>query len=273
MSNTRNLTAQQQSTTGMIIPNKSTIEEEYIEVPYGRAAPESSVSTLEDSDRDDALPEPPDTAGDYPLSPASPAKGLNGLGARLLKDDNDEPEYGPASVEEQDKVRPEDELHIDEHQPHSDDGAKKTQKLVEAGFEVTPPQHPAPEDIPEPSPAAATDPPSPAEASLVSTAAPVLPDSSSFPSSHGDRQPVDASPGSLAHPTPEANPLPLQAPAAKSSSAVETSSEPLSDEAVIVPVHPETEVSAAAASGPQNLTGVDGEVVGGSASFIPLFSG
>ncbi|KAJ7928520.1 hypothetical protein B0H13DRAFT_2652973 [Mycena leptocephala] len=69
-SDTSNLTAQQQqsttATSAMIIPNKSTIEEEYIEVPYGREARESGVSTLDDRDRGDALPDPPDTASDYP---------------------------------------------------------------------------------------------------------------------------------------------------------------------------------------------------------------
>ncbi|KAJ7076896.1 hypothetical protein B0H15DRAFT_934193 [Mycena belliarum] len=126
LSDTSNLTAQQQSTTatsGMIIPNKSTIEEEYIEVPYGREARESGTSTLDDRDRGrdlDADPgEPPDTASEYPLSPQSPAGGLSGLGARLLKDEGDDPEYGVgssdrdrgesrggrASVDEQDNMR------------------------------------------------------------------------------------------------------------------------------------------------------------------------
>ncbi|KAJ7782854.1 hypothetical protein B0H16DRAFT_1494629 [Mycena metata] len=103
MSDQSNLTAQQQSTTAtsaIIIPNKSTIEEEYIEVPYGREARESGGSTLDDrDDRDrerdrmrdrDTLPEPPDTASDYPLSPQSPAGGLSGLSARLMKDDDDD---------------------------------------------------------------------------------------------------------------------------------------------------------------------------------------
>ncbi|KAK7057473.1 hypothetical protein R3P38DRAFT_2841197 [Favolaschia claudopus] len=95
-SDTSNLTAQQSTTatSGMIIPNKSTIEEEYIEVPYGREARES-VDTLDDRDRND-LPDPPDTASDYPLSPQSPAGGLNGLSARLLKEDNDD-DYGRSS--------------------------------------------------------------------------------------------------------------------------------------------------------------------------------
>ncbi|KAJ7497027.1 hypothetical protein FB451DRAFT_1359481 [Mycena latifolia] len=113
MSDTSNLTAQQQqsttATSGMIIPNKSTIEEEYIEVPYGREARESGSSTLDDRERSrDVDPdpgEPPDTASDYPLSPQSPAGGLSGLSARLLKDEDDEPEYGRASVGSSDRDR------------------------------------------------------------------------------------------------------------------------------------------------------------------------
>ncbi|KAJ7188573.1 hypothetical protein C8R46DRAFT_25023 [Mycena filopes] len=99
MSDTSNLTAQQSTTatSAIIIPNKSTIEEEYIEVPYGREARESG-GTLDDRDeRDrqrerDTLPEPPDTASDYPLSPQTPAGGLNGLSARLIRDDDDDEE-------------------------------------------------------------------------------------------------------------------------------------------------------------------------------------
>ncbi|KAJ7232792.1 hypothetical protein B0H12DRAFT_1328021 [Mycena haematopus] len=90
-SDTSNLTAQQSTTatSAMIIPNKSTIEEEYIEVPYGRET-RNSVETLDDRDRNDSLPDPPDTASDYPMSPQSPAGGLNGLSARLRGDDDDD---------------------------------------------------------------------------------------------------------------------------------------------------------------------------------------
>ncbi|KAJ7502873.1 hypothetical protein B0H11DRAFT_607464 [Mycena galericulata] len=128
MSDNSNLTAQQSTTatSGMIIPNKSTMEEEYIEVPYGREARESGSSTQDDRERSrdaDADLEPPDTASEYPLSPQSPAGGLNGLSARL-KDEDDEPEYrsfsdrdrgssrGRASVDEQDKARRDYELRI-----------------------------------------------------------------------------------------------------------------------------------------------------------------
>ncbi|CAK5265603.1 unnamed protein product [Mycena citricolor] len=99
MSDSSNMTAQQQqSTTSTIIPNTSTIEEEYIEVPYGREARESAASTTfnDDRDRRDADPEPPDTASDYPLSPQSPPGGLSGLGARLLKEDSGEEDYDNA---------------------------------------------------------------------------------------------------------------------------------------------------------------------------------
>ncbi|KAJ6558466.1 hypothetical protein DFH09DRAFT_1279888 [Mycena vulgaris] len=117
MSDNSNLTAQGPSTTatsGMIIPNKSTIEEEYIEVPYGREARESGSSTLDDRDRSrgreaDAEPRPPtpDTASEYPISPQSPAGGLSGLSARLMKDDDrdEEPEYGRASAGSSDRDR------------------------------------------------------------------------------------------------------------------------------------------------------------------------
>ncbi|KAJ7690687.1 hypothetical protein B0H17DRAFT_584572 [Mycena rosella] len=116
MSELSNVTAQQQQSTtaasGMIIPNKSTIEEEYIEVPYGREARESGTSTLDDRDRgrevDEDPGEPPDTASDYPISPQSPGGGLNGLSglsARLLKDEDEEPEYGRASVGSSDRDR------------------------------------------------------------------------------------------------------------------------------------------------------------------------
>ncbi|KAG6857734.1 hypothetical protein H0H87_004150 [Tephrocybe sp. NHM501043] len=80
------------ATSGMIIPNKSTIEEEYIKVPYGRERESGSMSIDErdrggDSGRltDGEL----DSASDYPMSPQSPPAGLSGLSARL-KDVDDE---------------------------------------------------------------------------------------------------------------------------------------------------------------------------------------
>ncbi|KAL0577750.1 component of the polarisome [Marasmius crinis-equi] len=97
-------TANAQSTTatsGMIIPNTSTMEEEYIEVPYGRdrdVRGSGSTTTAEDNrDRRDTSQErgyenEPDTASDYPSpSPMSPPRGLAGLSARLrgVEDDDD----------------------------------------------------------------------------------------------------------------------------------------------------------------------------------------
>jgi hypothetical protein len=86
----------------MIIPNKSTIEEEYIEVPYGRDARESGSSTIDEHERsrettgdngrltDGDL----DTTSEYPspLSPRSPPAGLSGLSARLkgVEDEDDQ---------------------------------------------------------------------------------------------------------------------------------------------------------------------------------------
>ncbi|RXW21310.1 hypothetical protein EST38_g4543 [Candolleomyces aberdarensis] len=85
-----------QSTTagsGMIIPNKSTIEEEYIEVPYGREQRESGA-TIDtpggDMIRDASMGD--DSASEYPgMSPRSPPSGLNGLSSRLreIQDDDD----------------------------------------------------------------------------------------------------------------------------------------------------------------------------------------
>ncbi|KAG6920029.1 hypothetical protein DXG01_010097 [Tephrocybe rancida] len=80
------------ATSDVIIPNKSTIEEEYIKVPYGRERESASMS-IDERDRsgdgsrltDGEL----DSASDYPMSPQSPPAGLSGLSARL-KDVNDE---------------------------------------------------------------------------------------------------------------------------------------------------------------------------------------
>ncbi|KAF9460746.1 hypothetical protein BDZ94DRAFT_1265413 [Collybia nuda] len=90
------------ATSDMIIPNKSTIEEEYIEVPYGRDGRESGSTTVDERERsretsgdigrltDGEM----DSASEYPspLSPRSPPAGLSGLSARLqgVGDDDDE---------------------------------------------------------------------------------------------------------------------------------------------------------------------------------------
>ncbi|CAA7259162.1 unnamed protein product [Cyclocybe aegerita] len=86
------------ATSAVIIPTKSTMEEEYIDIPYGRDARESGVTTIDERDRvpdgrDNGLEEPPDSASDYPspMSSRSPPAGLGGLAARLkgVEDDDD----------------------------------------------------------------------------------------------------------------------------------------------------------------------------------------
>ncbi|KAF8895714.1 hypothetical protein CPB84DRAFT_1782266 [Gymnopilus junonius] len=81
-------TAPAQSTTAtsaVIIPNKSTMEEEFIDIPYGREARDSGVTTIDerqgDPARDGRETEPPDSASDYPspMSSRSPPAGLGGL--------------------------------------------------------------------------------------------------------------------------------------------------------------------------------------------------
>ena len=69
----------------MIIPNKSTIAEEEIEVPYGRQIRDSSsTAMMDDGDRDG------NTDGEQGLSPM--VGGLNGLSARLKQvDEEDSP--------------------------------------------------------------------------------------------------------------------------------------------------------------------------------------
>ncbi|KAJ3994146.1 hypothetical protein F5050DRAFT_573423 [Lentinula boryana] len=92
------------ATSGMIIPNTSTMEEEYIEVPYGRDARESGSSNNDERDQSrDRGQDPgfspgftedePDSASNYPspMSPSSPAVGLSGLSARFKTDDEDGP--------------------------------------------------------------------------------------------------------------------------------------------------------------------------------------
>lgn len=75
----------QSATSGVIIPNKSTIAEEEIEVPYGRQIRDSSsTAMLDDGDRDRQ------TDGELESSPM--VGGLNGLSARLKQvDEEDNP--------------------------------------------------------------------------------------------------------------------------------------------------------------------------------------
>ena len=73
----------QSATSGVIIPNKSTIAEEEIEVPYGRQIRDSaSTAMLDDGDRDR------NTDGEQESSPM--VGGLNGLSARLKQVDGED---------------------------------------------------------------------------------------------------------------------------------------------------------------------------------------
>ena len=85
------------ATSAMIIPNKSTIAEEEIEVPFGgREGRESSSTAIDDRDRggdrvDTDVEADRDPESDY-RSPKSPIGGLSGLSARLGRDtDDDDP--------------------------------------------------------------------------------------------------------------------------------------------------------------------------------------
>ena len=72
----------QSATSGVIIPNKSTIAEEEIEVPYGRQIRDSSsTAMLDEGDRDRQ------TDGEQESSPM--VGGLNGLSARLKQVDEE----------------------------------------------------------------------------------------------------------------------------------------------------------------------------------------
>jgi protein SPA2 len=75
------------ATSGMIVPNKSTIAEEDIEIPYGREARDSSSTAADDrelmrGDGEDGEPESTDYMGGL--------SGLSGLSARLRGDDTDD---------------------------------------------------------------------------------------------------------------------------------------------------------------------------------------
>ncbi|KAL0956247.1 hypothetical protein HGRIS_002401 [Hohenbuehelia grisea] len=89
------------ATSGMIIPNKSTMAEEEIKVPFGRDPRESLEGRDRSRDRSQEsgfTDHEPDTASEYlsPTTPQSPAAGLNGLSARL-KDVEDDDDIGPAN--------------------------------------------------------------------------------------------------------------------------------------------------------------------------------
>ncbi|KAJ8076914.1 component of the polarisome [Marasmius tenuissimus] len=135
-------TANAQSTTatsGMIIPNTSTMEEEYIEVPYGRdrdVRGSGSTTTAEDRDRRDTSQErgydnEPDSASVYPSpSPRSPPGGLSGLSARLRNVDDDSDVGGKSPDDYYDRDR----ASVSRASIHSDRSAGGiTSRLAAAG--------------------------------------------------------------------------------------------------------------------------------------------
>ena len=85
------------ATSAVIIPNKSTMEEEYIDIPYGRDGRESGVTILDERERTrDGVggDNERDSASEYPspmMNSRSPLVGLSGLSARLkgVEDDDE----------------------------------------------------------------------------------------------------------------------------------------------------------------------------------------
>lgn len=91
-SDSTSTTNAQSATAGMVIPNKSTIAEEEIEVPYGREVRDSTGTAVDDRERSRDRGRETDTdAEDEFRSPAGGLGGLSGLTARLqAEDDEDE---------------------------------------------------------------------------------------------------------------------------------------------------------------------------------------
>ncbi|KAF5351618.1 hypothetical protein D9756_007499 [Leucocoprinus leucothites] len=94
--------------SGMIIPTKSTMEEEDIKIPYGQDKRESGSTTMDERSGENVsyrdtrggaynTDGEPDSASDYPMSPRSPPAGLGGLAARLRSVEGDEDEDGNIS--------------------------------------------------------------------------------------------------------------------------------------------------------------------------------
>lgn len=81
----------------MIIPNKSTIAEEDIEVPYGRDARDSTATATDERDRDRGEADA-DSANEWkiPLNGLGGLSGLSGLSERLGRPDTDDEERASA---------------------------------------------------------------------------------------------------------------------------------------------------------------------------------
>lgn len=81
----------QSATAGMIIPNKSTIAEEEIEVPYGREVRDSTGTAVDERERSRERGRETDTDADDDFrSPGGGLGGLSGLSARLQADDDED---------------------------------------------------------------------------------------------------------------------------------------------------------------------------------------
>lgn len=90
------------ATSAVIIPNKSTIEEEYIDIPYGRDGRDSGFEERHGGPGDEGH----ESASDYPsaLSTRSPPAGLGGLAARLKTMDEDDDVQGRGGDDAYDKL-------------------------------------------------------------------------------------------------------------------------------------------------------------------------
>ncbi|KIP03709.1 hypothetical protein PHLGIDRAFT_31670 [Phlebiopsis gigantea 11061_1 CR5-6] len=90
-SDSTSTTNAQSATAGMVIPNKSTIAEEEIEVPYGREVRDSTGTAVDDRERSRDRGRETDTdAEDDFRNPAGGLGGLSGLTARLQAEDDEE---------------------------------------------------------------------------------------------------------------------------------------------------------------------------------------
>jgi hypothetical protein len=90
------------ATSGMVIPNKSTIAEEEIEVPYGREMRESSGTAI---DAREGVREVDTTDGEHEnWDQRAALGGLNGLSARLRSVQSEDDDTGDVRSDEYDKV-------------------------------------------------------------------------------------------------------------------------------------------------------------------------
>lgn len=90
-SDSTSTTNAQSATAGMVIPNKSTIAEEEIEVPYGREVRDSTGTAVDERNRSRDRGRETDTDADDDFrNPGGGLGGLSGLTARLQADEEEE---------------------------------------------------------------------------------------------------------------------------------------------------------------------------------------